>query len=406
MTPGGQALIPAIAVAIIAGVAASVPVAMMHAGITAVICAALAVSLGAGVLSYRPGRRDHTRTGRLAQSPMLLERRRRELQEELVQLAERQELQRGVFEVSAELVGCIEEADARARFSAALRRYWSYASVDLLLWEKGECRSLGGSASGEPPLVTTLVALPEENHGDLVLDLSPEVDKKTALVLRGARSQPSLRTSRDEQQRYVADVLRSQLALSLRRVLLYGDLQALARTDPLTGCHRRWYGETRLKDFIESGEVLSVAMVDIDLFKNVNDRFGHAAGDQVLAAVGHALVAGLRSGDLVSRQGGEEFLVLLPETPPPGALLVAERLRAAIAALTLVMPVTISVGVACCLQDETAEELVARADEALYFGKRNGRNRVVMASEPEGSLLRTTSKRSRVTTALVRKPGR
>jgi diguanylate cyclase (GGDEF)-like protein len=404
MMPATHPLVPAIAAGVIAGVAAMVAVSMMHAGIIAECCAGLSCCLGAGVRTYRPGRREHTRTGRLAQSPLLLEHRRRELQEELVQLAERQELQRGVFEVSAELVGCIDEVDARARFAAALRRYWSCSSVDLLLWEKGECRSLGGEASGEPPTVTALVALPAENQGDLVLDLSPEVDKKTALVLRGARSQPSLRTSRDEQQRYVADVLRSQLALSLRRVLLYGDLQALARIDPLTGTHRRWYGETRLTELIESGEVLSVAMVDIDLFKLVNDRHGHAAGDQVLAAVGRALVAGLRSGDLVSRQGGEEFLVLLPETPPAGALLVAERLRVAIAALTLVMPVTVSIGVACCLQDESGTELLARADEALYLGKRTGRNRVVMANEPLGSLLRTTSKRSRVTTALVRKP--
>jgi len=199
-------------------------------------------------------------------------------------------------------------------------------------------------------------------------------------------------------------VLRSQLALSLRRVLLYGDLQALARTDPLTGTHRRWYGETRLNELIESGEVLSVAMVDIDLFKAVNDRHGHAAGDQVLSAVGRGLVAGLRSGDLVSRHGGEEFLLLLPETPPAGAMLVAERLRAAIAGLALIMPITISIGVASCLQDETAAELVGRADEALYLGKRGGRNRVVMADAPIGGLLRITSKKERVTTSLIRKP--
>jgi len=404
MIPLSHPLVPPVVVMILAGAAAEVAVGMTHAGVTAQILAAFAAGIGGGTLAYRPGKSDHTRTARLAQSPLLLERRRRELKQDLVHLAERQELQRGVFEVSAELVGCVEEGDARARFSAALRRYWSCASVDLLLWEKGACRSLGGEATGEPPEVTKLVVLPEENRGDLVLDLSPEVDKKTVLVMRSAREQPSLRTSLHEQQRYVADVLRSQLALSLRRVLLYGDLQALARTDPLTGTHRRWYGETRLNELIESGEVLSVAMVDIDLFKAVNDRHGHAAGDQVLSAVGRGLVAGLRSGDLVSRHGGEEFLLLLPETPPAGAMLVAERLRAAIAGLALIMPITISIGVASCLQDETAAELVGRADEALYLGKRGGRNRVVMADAPIGGLLRITSKKERVTTSLIRKP--
>jgi diguanylate cyclase (GGDEF)-like protein len=326
------------------------------------------------------------------------------LRHELVQLAEQLELQRGVFEVSAELVGCVEEGDARARFSAALRRYWSCSATDLLVWERGRWRNLGGESHGDPPDLANGVTLPEEPKRELVLDLSPGVDGQAAVVLREASPQPSLRRLKPEGQRYVAEVLRSQLALSLRRVMLYGGLQALARTDPLTGAHRRWYVESRLRELVESGEVLSVAMVDIDRFKTVNDQLGHAAGDEVLAAVGRCLMSWLRSGDLVSRHGGEEFLVMLPETPPAGAQLVAERLRAGIAALDNVpCPVTVSIGVACCLQDESMEELVGRADAAMYEAKAQGRNRVVMAAEPDGSLLRVTAKRNRTTTSLVRR---
>jgi diguanylate cyclase (GGDEF)-like protein len=365
---------------------------------------AAGAGLGAWALLDRARRAGATETALLAASPELLARRRTEMGEELGRLEEVQELQRGVFEVSAELVGCVDETDARLRFTAAMRRYWSCSAVDLMVWERGRWRSLGGAATGDPPELSEPVTLPGGGRTTLVLDLSPGVDGQAALVLRDAMPQPSLRGKSEDEQRYIADVLRSQLALSLRRVILYAELQALARNDPLTGTHRRWYGETRLKELCESGEVLSVAMVDIDLFKRVNDQLGHAAGDQVLAGVGRCLVSWLRSGDLVCRYGGEEFLVLLPETPPPGARLVADRLRAGVSALdNLPVPVSVSIGVASAVQDETPEALLARADEALYQAKAQGRNRVIMAADPDGSLLRTTSRKARTTTALVRK---
>jgi two-component system, cell cycle response regulator len=242
--------------------------------------------------------------------------------------------------------------------------------------------------------------LPEVAGGDLVLDLSPGVDGQAALVLRRARLQPSLAGRSSADQRYVAEVLRTQLSLSLRRVVLYGELKSLARLDPLTGTHRRWYGETRLNELCDAGEVVAVAMVDVDFFKSVNDEFGHAAGDRVLAAVGKALTDQLRTGDLVSRFGGEEFLVILPDTPPAGALQVAERLREAVAAIDgLPRPVTVSIGLAACHQDEGATLLVARADAALYLAKQQGRDRVVMSDDGGAeSFLRTTARRSRTAT--------
>lgn len=338
-----------------------------------------------------------TRSEALAADPRLLEFQRQNITEELAVLEDAQELQRGVFEVSAELVGCVDEIDARHRFAAAMRRYWACEAVDLVVWEKGSWRGLGAPATGEVPALTGPVMLSDQPGGDVVLDLSPAVDGQAALVLRQARLQPSLIGRSAADQRYVAEVLRTQLSLSLRRVVLYGQLQSLARLDPLTGTQRRWYGETRLSELCDVGDVVAVAMVDIDYFKTVNDEFGHAAGDQVLAAVGRVLAAHLRTGDLVSRYGGEEFLVILPDTPPAGALQVVDRLREAVAALKGVpKAVTVSIGVAACHKDETADRLVSRADAALYLAKHAGRNRIVMSDDggAEG-FLRTTARHTK-----------
>ena len=372
-------------------------------GGTAIVWWALApgvVALAAGVWLVRGVQhplRTGTRTVALAADPRLLEIKRKGITEELAVLEDAQELQRGVFEVSAELVGCVDEVDARHRFAAAMRRYWACKAVDLVVWEKCSWRGLGAPATGEVPTLTGPVMLPDQVGGDLVLDLSPGVDGQAALVLRQAHQQPSLAGRSPADQRYVAEVLRTQLSLSLRRVVLYGSLQSLARLDPLTGAHRRWYGDTRLNELCDAGEVVAVAMVDIDWFKTVNDEFGHAAGDQVLTAVGRVLTDHLRTGDLVSRYGGEEFLVILPDTPPAGAQQVAERLREAVAALSaLPKTVTVSIGVAACHQDETMVSLVSRADAALYQAKAAGRIRVLMSDDggAEG-FLRTTARRTK-----------
>jgi diguanylate cyclase (GGDEF)-like protein len=358
------------------------------------------VALGAAVvmiMGLRQPISTGTRTVALAADPRLLEIKRKSITEELAVLEDAQDLQRGVFEVSAELVGCVDEIDARHRFAAAMRRYWSCTAVDLVVWEKGSWRGLGAPATGDVPALTGPVLLPDQPGGDLVLDLSPGVDGQAALVLRQANLQPSLAGRSPADQRYVAEVLRTQLSLSLRRVVLYAGLQSLARVDPLTGTNRRWYGDTRLSELCDAGEVVAVAMVDIDHFKSVNDSFGHAAGDQTLAAVGRALTAHLRTGDLVSRYGGEEFLVILPDTPPAGAMQVAERLREAVAAITgLPKAVTVSIGLAACHQDETTASLVSRADAALYLAKTSGRNRVTMSDDggAEG-FLRTTARRTK-----------
>ncbi len=340
--------------------------------------AATAIVLAAAWSLRRPARPPADHTAVLEVDPELLALRARSLGEELVHLAAAQDLQAGVFEVSTELVGCVDEADAHVRFAAAMRRYWAAERSDLLIWERGTWRGLGESSADAPPVLSRPVQLPEDTGGDLILDLSPGVSGQAALVMRGARPQPSLDGCDAAARRAVAEVLRGQLTLSLRRVALYHELQDMARIDPLTGAQRRWYGDLRLREMVGSGRPLAVAVVDIDRFKAVNDRLGHAAGDVVLAGVGRALAGHLRTGDLVVRTGGEEFAVLLPETDLAGARLVAERLRAAVAALTtLPTPVTVSVGLAVRGDGDSPETLLARADAACYEAKRSGRDRVV-----------------------------
>lgn len=124
-------------------------------------------------------------------------------------------------------------------------------------------------------------------------------------------------------------------------------------------------------------------MLDLDHFEQVNDRFGHTAGDEVLAAVGAARTARLRESDFAGRFGGEEFLVLLPDTDPTGALLVAEKVRAAVAGIRVPgveRDLTATAGIADLLaHGGTAASMLREADRALYTAKAEGRDRTVVA---------------------------
>jgi diguanylate cyclase (GGDEF)-like protein len=127
------------------------------------------------------------------------------------------------------------------------------------------------------------------------------------------------------------------------------------------------------------GHPLSIAVLDLDHFKRVNDRHGHKTGDQVLVAAAHALGTNLRAEDQLGRLGGEEFLVLLPDTDVEAAAHVAEKLRAAVACAPTTVPVTVSIGLATW-DGEATDDLLHRADEALYAAKDAGRDRVMAAS--------------------------
>jgi len=158
-----------------------------------------------------------------------------------------------------------------------------------------------------------------------------------------------------------------------------------ASTDALTGLpNRRYFDEFcgLLARRRRAEDAVGVLMIDIDKFKSLNDRFGHAAGDEVLKAVGGAIVRALRDDDVPARYGGEEFVVLLRNPTGPVALEIGERVRAAVASLDLsrlrIPGVTVSVGVAVTdHDDQPIGNLIEDADRALYRAKRAGRNRVV-----------------------------
>ena len=192
------------------------------------------------------------------------------------------------------------------------------------------------------------------------------------------------------------DRLADIVAICLDNALTQERLKLAGLTDSLTGVHNRRYFEHRA--LIEIAQArrhrheLACMFLDIDHFKAVNDTHGHASGDIALRAVGQCIKAQLRAGDTVARWGGEEFVLMLPQTPAVHAREIAERIRAAVGRRPFegaggqAMPVTISIGLAMLpahssVRDpaEQAAALIARADEALYEAKRAGRNRVVEA---------------------------
>jgi diguanylate cyclase (GGDEF)-like protein len=186
----------------------------------------------------------------------------------------------------------------------------------------------------------------------------------------------------------------SIIAICLENVISNEMLKYIGLTDALTGVYNRRYMDRRLIEEIgrarRQSYRVSCVYIDVDHFKQVNDTHGHQAGDDVLREVAARIKAELRMSDVMGRFGGEEFVALLIDADLDSACMVAQRIRASVAAQPFMLaegqalPVTVSVGVAT-LDDferehaieEVASALLARADQALYQAKQNGRNQVV-----------------------------
>jgi diguanylate cyclase (GGDEF)-like protein/PAS domain S-box-containing protein len=203
----------------------------------------------------------------------------------------------------------------------------------------------------------------------------------------------------------------TQAAIAIRNARLYTRIEQIAITDELTGLFNRrgffQFGEREFERALRFNRPLSALMVDIDRFKRVNDRYGHIAGDQVLRSLAACFRQNTRGIDVAGRYGGEEFVLLLPETPLSEAMHMAERLRQSIAELSIaIVPangypntgtlrITVSIGVAVMTTDVTRlTDLIDWTDKALYRAKDEGRNRVVAWREEksrpaieQGSLL-------------------
>jgi diguanylate cyclase (GGDEF)-like protein len=179
----------------------------------------------------------------------------------------------------------------------------------------------------------------------------------------------------------------NQAAVVLENAIVHERVENLAATDGLTGLFNRRYFDSafarELSRCDRSSSSLALLMVDVDHFKSFNDTYGHAMGDLVLKKVAGMLSSGIRKADVLARFGGEEFVVILPNVTPQGALESAERLRESVAAAPIHpggprKRVTVSIGAALFPADaQDSASLLKAADEALYEAKRLGRNQVV-----------------------------
>jgi diguanylate cyclase (GGDEF)-like protein len=223
----------------------------------------------------------------------------------------------------------------------------------------------------------------------LILELASTVSNQIdGAVVMGFREHPTL----DEPTLAVVGQIAGLVEVGLEREVLRrsADLERAAWHeraihDTLTGLYNRVMLDDSarrmfaLDDRLETAQVAAL-MIDIDLFKRVNDTFGHPTGDRVLQHVAQAITQSVRPSDLVFRFGGEEFLVLLPDVDETTAIAAGERIRTSVARPVEECPdATVSVGVAHRHAGEDHEALVARADLALYRAKSNGRDRVEVA---------------------------
>ena len=201
-----------------------------------------------------------------------------------------------------------------------------------------------------------------------------------------------------------AKLIAEALGVVVKSLFLIEETQLLALTDGLTGLYNRRHATKRLEEEIarsrRNNKGLCVAMCDVDHFKAINDEFGHGAGDRVLQQIAKSLTEYVRRNDIVSRWGGEEFLVIFSEIKLTAARIVAERLRGRLANMPKVEggpdQISVSIGLSMLRAGIDADALIEEADQALYRAKARGRNRVEVAGE---------ERRSNPSTIMVRERG-
>lgn len=226
------------------------------------------------------------------------------------------------------------------------------------------------------------------NKGQAIATLTHR-NETLGLVVIGGKHNMALFTDPEME---VFSVLTSFLSVAVGNARLYSRIERISVTDPLTGLFNRRFLENNLDKEVARARRfnrhLSLVMLDVDHFKNYNDRMGHLNGDRLLRNLGRVLKTSIRTCDVVARFGGEEFCIILPEISSPGAISFSERLRQSVLKHPFrrkeVQPgghISISVGTATYPGDaDRTEELLQKADVAMYKAKRSGRNRVAAFS--------------------------
>ncbi len=274
---------------------------------------------------------------------------------------------------------------SRARSEAEALRLTAAAPYDLIvvslsLVDEDPLKLVAGlraaDCTHEVPLL--LVADPEERERIL---RGFALGASDWLMLPIDENELLARARNQIRRKFYQDRLRSDLGTALEMALI----------DPLTGLYNQRYLRRHLSGLMDGsqGRELAVLMLDVDHFKSVNDRFGHAVGDRALKLITDTLRGNTRAFDSLARYGGEEFVVVMPGTGPEDAASAGERLRAAVAEVIFEpMPgepvqLTVSVGIACTQDHQVLPEMLLHAaDLALYQAKRSGRNRIAMAPDP------------------------
>jgi diguanylate cyclase (GGDEF)-like protein len=286
----------------------------------------------------------------------------------------------------------------------ALREQLSREGYDCVFLPDGD-ELLRLTAEYQPDLILLAADLPGVSGLELVGDLramDPRMHYPVILIGTAASEEEVAHGLLAGADDFVPDAerlqeLRARIRVQLRNKRFYDALERVrnerdtlrrdSQTDPLTGLLNRRSLQAEVASRCAAKERFGVLFMDLDHFKSVNDRYGHEMGDRVLVAVASVLKSGLRPGDVVGRYGGEEFVGVVAGAGPESARLVAERLRGAV---EMMLPpkggpskLTISIGTTVFdprQSDESTEDLLHRADMALYAAKRTGRNKVVLVS--------------------------
>jgi len=263
-----------------------------------------------------------------------------------------------LYEITKEITEKLNADEAFEVFKTKLRENVAFNDCHFLQGDMAQCEYL----LGVKEYFVFEIKGQQEHFGCLAVQGLADKDKETAVVLS------------------------HQFALALRRVKLYRHIEEIAITDGLTGLHTRRYFAQRFEEELarsqKRGIKLSVLMLDVDHFKSFNDQHGHLTGDRILSEVGRIIRESLREIDIAGRYGGEEFSAVLPDTDQKGAQFAALRIKdaveaALIKAYDVQVQVTVSIGIATFPTDaQKSNELLDKADWALYRAKKQGRNRI------------------------------